>query len=234
MNLTRRKLSLALLALPAGCAYQPLAGLRTEPAAAPAQPAGLRAPATGQRWTYRKYNGYNSALLATETHEVTALEPRVRIRIRSDASPIELEELQQPWGQVQREYSWDTLLSYEQAMPLWPADLGPGSRSTHSTHYRIDNDSFRYWITQHTTVQGWERVALANGPQLALRLEKLIRLQHRDVSRTETIRRDTLWLAPETGRWVARETTGEYRIANGRGISRQREDWHRWELVSWA
>lgn len=234
MNLTRRKLSLALLSLPAGCAYQPLAGLRTEAAAAPAQPVGVRAPAPGQRWIYRKYNGYNSTLLATETHEVTALEPRVRIRIRSDADATEQEEVQQPWGQVQREYGWDTVLNYEQAMPLWPAELSPGSRSVYSTHYRIDNDSFRYWITQHTTVPGWENVMLVSGPMLALRVEKLTRLQHRDVSRTETIRRDTVWLAPGIGRWVAREVTGEYRIANSRGFSWQREDWHRWELVSWV
>ncbi len=234
MPLTRRQLSLALLALPAGCAYQPLAGLRTEAAAAPAQPFGLRPPATGQRWTYRKYNGYNSALLTTEEHEVTTLAPRVRIRIRSDATQVEQEELQQPWGLVLREQGWDTVLNYEQAMPLWPADLSPGSRSVHSTHYRIDNDSFRYWITQHTTVRGWENVTLANGPELALRIEKFIRLQHREVSRAETIRRDTVWLAPQTGRWVAREVTGEYRIATSRGISWQREDWHRWELVSWA
>ena len=234
MSPTRRKLSLALLAVPAGCAYQPLGGLRTEAAAAPAQTVGLRPPALGQRWTYRKYNGYNSALLGTEVQEVVALEPRIRIRIRSDASPAELEEQQQPWGQVLREFAWDGVLNYEQAMPLWPADPRPGSRSVHSTTYRIDNDSFRYWITQHTTVQGWERVALANGPQLALRIEKFIRLQHRDVSRTETLRRDTLWLAPEIGRWVAREITGEYRVSTGRGLSRLREDWHRWELVSWA
>lgn len=234
MNLTRRKLSLALLALPAGCAYQPLAGLRTEAAAAPAQPVGLRPPAAGQRWTYRKYNGYNSALLATETHDVTDLEPRVRVRIRSDAGATEQEELHQPWGQVLREFARDDVLNYEQAMPLWPADLGPGHRSAHSTHYRIDNDSFCYWISQHTTVAGWERVTLANGPQLALRIEKLTRLQHRDITRTETIRRDTLWLAPEIGRWVARETTGDYRLSTGRGFSWQREDWHRWELVSWA
>lgn len=234
MPLTRRQLSLALLALPAGCAYQPLPAIRSEAAATPTQSAAPRAPAPGQRWTYRKYNGYNSALLATEEHEVTALEPRVRIRIRSDASPDELEELQQPWGQVQREYSWDAMLNYEQALPLWPADLSPGGRSVHSAHYRIDNDSFRYWITQHTSVLGWENVTLTQGPQLALRIEKFIRLQHRDIARTETIRRDTLWLAPQIGRWVAREVTGEFRIANGRGISRQREDWHRWELVSWA
>lgn len=234
MNLTRRKLSLALLALPAGCAYQPLAGLRTEVAAAPAQPVGLRPPAAGQRWTYRKYNGYNSALLATETHELTDLEPRVRVRIRSDAGATEQEELHQPWGQVLREFARDDVLNYEQAMPLWPVDLRPGSRSVHSTHYRLDNDSFRYWITQHTTVTGWERVTLANGPRLALRIDKLTRLQHRDITRAETIRRDTLWLAPEIGRWVARETTGEYRVSTGRGLSWQREDWHRWELVSWA
>ncbi len=234
MNLTRRQLTLALAALPAGCAFQPLSPLRSAAAPAPVSPPALRPPALGQRWTYRKYNGFNSAQLATEVHEVVALAPRVVIRSRSDASPAILEEHQQPWGRVLRETGWDDVLNYEQAAPLWPADPSPGARSVHRTSYRIDKDSFRYWITQHTTVQGWEHVALANGTHLALRIEKFIRIQHRDLSRLETTRRDIVWLAPEIGRWVAREVTGEYLIPDDVGVFRGLEDHHRWELASWA
>jgi hypothetical protein len=234
MELSRRHFALALAALPAGCAIQPLPALRTEVAAAPAGTIALRPPALGQRWTYRHTNGYNSALLATQEHEVVALAPRVRIRIRSDAGPAEQEEQQQPWGQIWRETGWDEVLNYEQAVPLWPAEPTPGARSAQRTHYRIDDESYRYWISRHSTVQGWERVTLAGGSQLALRIDTFIRLQHRDVTRTETTRRETLWLAPEIGRWVAREVSGEYLLSTGRGTTRGREAWQRWELLSWT
>lgn len=234
MNLTRRQFALALATLPAGCAFQPLPPLRSVAAAVPASVPAVRPPALGQRWTYRKYNGYNSALIATEVDEVSALSPLVIIRRRSDANATALEEHQQPWGRVLREPGWEDVLNYEQAAPLWPADLSPGSRSAHDTHYRIDNDSFRYWITQRITVRGWEQVALDQATHLALRIEKFIRIQHRDQSRIETTRRDTLWLAPEIGRWVAREMTGEYLIPDHRGVFRGLEDHHRWELVSWT
>lgn len=231
---SRRKLVLSLLALPAGCAFQPLPALRTESAAAPAQPLSVRPPAVGQRWTYRRYNGFNSALLATEEDEVTAVEPCVIVRRRSDATAVVQEEQQQPWGQVLRDLSWDHVQTYEQALPLWPADLTVGTRSVHNTYYRIDGFSYRYWISARTLVRGWEQVELARGMQRALRIEKYIRQQHHDFSRFETIRHDTLWLAPEIGRWVAREVSGEYLVADQPGGYRGLEAHHRWELVGWT
>jgi len=230
----RRKLVLSLLALPAGCAFQPLPALRTEAATAPAQPVTVRPPAVGQRWTYRKYNGFNSALLATEVDEVTAVEPRIVIRHRSDATPVVQEEYQQPWGQVLRDLSWDHVQTYEQALPLWPADLTVGARSVYNTHYRIDGFSYRYWISVHALVRGWEQVELAQGTHRALRIEQYIRLQHHDFTRLETIRHDTLWLAPEIGRWVAREVSGEYLVPDDQGSFRGLEDHYRWELAAWS
>ena len=119
------------------------------------------------------------------------------------------------------------------ALPLWPQDLRPGARSEHNGHYFTDKDSYRYWISQHTTVQGWETVGLAGGERLALRIEHLIRLQHPDINRIETVRRDTLWLAPEKGRWIAREVSGEFRLPSGHAVSVVCEDWFRWELSDW-
>lgn len=238
MHANRRKFALTLLAaplLPAGCAFQPLPTLRTEPAPAPATLPAVRAPAVGQRWTYRKVNGYNSLLLATETDEVVAVQPRVLVRRRSDAtgSPV-AEEQQQPWGGMLRDPSWDHVQNYETPLPLWPADLSPGARSVYRGHYRIDGFSTRYWISAQTQVQGWEQVTLPGGVQRALRIEHFIRLQHHDFSRIETTRRDTLWLAPEIGRWVARETTGQYLVPSDPGAFRGDEAHHRWELVSWT
>ncbi|MDP3702394.1 MAG: hypothetical protein Q8R72_15965 [Hylemonella sp.] len=234
MKLTRRQFALGLAALPAGCAFQPLAPLRTAAAPAPAMPAALRPPATGQRWTYRKYNGFNSALLATETDEITALAPHIVIRRRSDAEAATLEEHQQPWGQVLRDLSWDYVQNYEQAVPLWPSELTPGARSVHRTRYRIEGFSYRYWITQHTTVSGWERITLPAGELLALRIEHFIRMEHRDFRRLETVRRDTLWHVPEIGRWAAREVSGEYLITGRNGGFRGQEENHRWELMEWS
>lgn len=238
MTLSRRQLLLALppaALLGPGCAsVQALPPLRTRPAPAPAGAAAMRAPAPGQRWTYRKYNGYNSALLATETDELVELQP-LRVRRRSDTpGAVPEEELHQTWGrQLRTLRTWDDALKPEPALPLWPQDLSPGTRSVHWGHYFLDQDSYRYWISQHTMVQGWETVGLAGGERLALRIEHLIRLQHRDFNRVETVRRDTLWLAPETGRWVAREITGEFLRPGGTRVSVEREDWFRWELVDW-
>ena len=71
--LTRRHAILAVLALPAGCAIQPLAPLPTQPLAAPAQAAALRPPATGQRWFYRQLNAFNSAVVAVSIMAVQVL-----------------------------------------------------------------------------------------------------------------------------------------------------------------
>lgn len=234
MRLARRKLVLSLLALPAGCAYRPLPALRSEAAPAPGGAVTVRPPAAGQRWTYRRYNGFNGALLATEVEEVVAVEPRVVIRRQSDTSPQVLEEHQQPWGQVLRDLSWDHVQNYEPALPLWPADLRVGTRSVQRAHYRIDGFSYRYWISHHTTVSGGEQVELAAGRFLALRIDQFIRLQHHDFSRLETTRRDTLWLVPELGRWAAREVSGEYLIPDDPGVFRGLEAHQRWELQAWS
>jgi hypothetical protein len=185
----------------------------------------------GQRWTYRKYNGFNSALLATEHDEVIAVEPQVRIRRRSDASDTTQEERQQPWGQVLRDVHWDLVQDYAQALPLWPADPAPGARSIHRTAYRVDGHSYRYWISVHATVRGWEEVELPGRNWQALRVDHFIRLQHHDFARLETTRRDTLWLVPEIGRWAAREVMGEYIVPDERGHFRGLEAHHRWEFV---
>ncbi len=235
--LTRRHAILAFLALPAGCAIQPLGPLPTRPITAPAFSGPVRPPALGQRWTYRQLNAFNSAVLA-EVHEtVTDAAPSTVIgREIIGGLPLP-DERHAAWGQLLRDPAWDLPLNFEAPVPLWPASLRVGASAAVHTHYRLDGGSFRYWIQVHTVVRAWERVTLATGEFDAWRVERLLRLNHPDPTRIETVRRDTLWLAPEVGRWVARETSGRYRVAGGDedwpGFNELLEDHVRWELTDW-
>jgi hypothetical protein len=233
MDPLKRKTLLSLLALPAGCTIQPLAPVRTESQASPADTPAFRPAALGQSWTYQKINTYNSQLVATEHEEVVALEPRIVLSRKTDAGVQLPAEQHNQWGQVVRDPAWDVVHNYEEPIPLWPQSLVIGSSSSLNTHYRLDNSSIRLSINVYTAVKAWEKVILPSGQFNALRLEKWIRIQHHDVSRVETVRRDTVWLVPEIGRWAAREISGQYRTTGQTGLPSQ-EPSFRWELKSWT
>jgi hypothetical protein len=47
-------------------------------------------------------------------------------------------------------------------------------------------------------------------------------------------RRDQIWFAPQIGRWVVRESFGEYLWLGMTGWSQSiKEDYLRWELIAW-
>jgi hypothetical protein len=54
------------------------------------------------------------------------------------------------------------------------------------------------------------------------------------VFRFDPLRTDTLWYAPEVGRWVMREWTGNYMSGGPQPMrSRSLEDWVQWQLSAW-
>jgi hypothetical protein len=232
MDPLRRKTLLSLLALPAGCTIQPLGPVRSQPLAGPVGTPQIRPPALGQSWTYQKFNGYNSALVATEREEIVSHDPRIVIRRKTDPGLLLAEEHQLPWGQVLREPTWDFVQNYVEAVPLWPQSLSIGSSSAVRTDYRLDNFSVPFWISVQTVVKAWEKVYLPLGEFNALRVERLIGMRHQDIARVSTTRKDHLWLVPEIGRWAVREISGEYRTSGRRGGGR--EDNFRWELTAWT
>jgi len=234
MDRFKRKTVLALLALPAGCSIQPLAPVRTQPLAEPSSTTQIRPPRIGQSWTYQKFNGYNSQLLATETEEVAALEPLIVLRRKNDAGLLLAEEHQQAWGQILRDPAWDYVQNYVDPISLWPQSLAIGSTSSIRTQYLLDDNSFRFWIDDRVLVKAWERIYLPHGEFNAIRVERFIRLQHVDHLRQQTVRRDIYWLVPEIGRWAARETTGEFLILSSMGGNWAREDNFRCELTAWT
>jgi hypothetical protein len=249
MNTTRRSALVALTALPlwpAGCALQPLADLPITPLPEPATPRVLRAPALGQSWSYKQLNRFNGEQVDTLRETVAAVAERTVVR-RTGANGVVLpDEVHAAWGWLLRDPVWDMPLNLQAGLPLWPRRLQVGAREQLQTRYLLDGGSYRYWIDLYCVAKAWERVQVPAGTFDCLRVERLIHLEHQDPTRLETERRDTLWLAPEVGRWVARETTGDYRVA-----SHHRDDWRwpwpmvsmdnwrredrwRWELLAWT
>ena len=231
-HITRRHL-LALLALPAGCSLQPLAPVNVSPARLQTPLAPVRPPAIGQSWTYKQLNFYNSHLLDTVKEEVTAVSPNITLSRRSANTGALPAEIQTRWGQVQQDPYWDMLQIYETPLPLWLDSLERGASQTTDTHYVNGASSFRYWINAQTQVIGRETVTLPIGTFQTVRIDKLIRQAHYDSGKLFLLRRDTLWFAPEIGRWVVRETDGTFR-RSGKKLDEGREDHFRWELTAWS
>jgi hypothetical protein len=234
MDPFKRKTMLALLALPAGCTIQALAPVRTQPLAEPSGNIQIRPPRIGQSWTYEKRNFYNSLLIATETEEVVALEPRIVLRRKNEAGLPLAEEQQLTWGRILRDPTWDFVQNYADAVDLWPQSLAVGAKSSINTHYTLDDNSFRFAINDNVVVKSWEKVFLTRGEFNALRIERIIQMRHVDHSRQQTVRRTVYWLVPEIGRWVAREIDGEYLIPTSMGGNWVHEDRFRWELTAWT
>lgn len=241
MNFITRRNLLALLALPAGCSLQPLAPLRVGPAQLQTPLARLRPPALGQSWTYKQLNYYNGNLLDTLKEEVSAMGsgsgpgsgPAITVQRQSANTGPLPDEIHTRWGQVKQDPSWDLLQIYETPLPLWLEPLQPGARQSIDTHYTVGTSSFRYWLQAHIQVMGRETVDLPIGSFQTIRIEKYLRQTHYDSGKLFLQRRETLWLAPEIGRWVVRETDGSFRRP-GRKMDEGREDHFRWELTAWA
>ena len=235
MTLDRRRALLAALALPAGCAFRPLAPMAGTALPAPGGPGALRAPRVGQRWTYRQLNFFNSSLVDVVQETVASVASTIDVTRQTDGGGVLADERHATWGQLLRDPAWDYPMTFETPVPLWPASLTVGAKTSLNTHYRMDGGSVRYWIQVHCVAHGWERVNVSAGTFDTLRIERLIRLDHQDPTRAQTVRRDTMWLSLEVGRWVARETSGRYVLQgeNRRWQSDSAEDHFRWELTAW-
>ena len=229
---TRRHL-LTLLALPAGCSLQPLAPLKVRPTPMQTPLPALRAPAVGQSWTYQQFNHYNGQQLDTLTETIAAISPRIELQRQSANTGPLASEIQTHWGWVMQDPSWDFLQTYETPLPLWLEPLSSGAVQNIDTHYTVGTSSFRYLIQARTQVMGRQTVDLPMGSFPTIRIEKLIRQTHYDSGKLFLLRRETLWLAPEIGRWVVRETDGSFRRP-GKKFDEGREDHFRWELTVWV
>ena len=63
---------------------------------------------------------------------------------------------------------------------------------------------------------------------------EITEFQSDDWFRMASNRREQVWFAPQIGRWVVRESFGEYLWLGMTGWAQSlKEDYLRWELISW-
>jgi hypothetical protein len=206
------------------------------PIAAPASVPAVRAPAVGQQWVYEVRNYFNGELVDVVTETVVEVGPKVRIaRHGKKLGPLP-DEIQEPWGMNLQDPNWTPPQSFIKPVPLWPEKLLPGWSGFYRTRYQVvgfpDNDF--YWGL-NMDAKAWNRVKTMAGEFDALHyVNTADYFESDDWFRMASNRRENAWFAPEVGRWVVRERFGEYLWLGMRGWSESiKEDYLRWELVSW-
>ncbi len=248
---TRRQFLLSTAALSVGCVGRGTVSAR------PAGATIVRQPSVGQTWRYAKHDRVTGMLIDTEVNRVSAVGQIIEISTQSEMGQGKLRsypswgmrrleeygtrdrpagappsEVQRPWGMIWVDPHWGDLQAYEEPIPLWPTELRPGwSSGTIITQYQIDNEDPLPWqLTMHA--HAWEPIKVPAGRFDALRYTNLIDFRFSNVSEREAAQRqETIWFAPEIGRWVARENYGSFREAVGTDVQ---ESSHRWELLSWT
>ena len=84
------------------------------------------------------------------------------------------------------------------------------------------------------TARNWERISGACREFKALRFSNMINFRSVDFSHSACQREETVWFAPEVGRWVARESAGSYYIEDSSVDTPYNESGYRWELLEWT
>jgi hypothetical protein len=127
---------------------------------------------------------------------------------------------------------WAQLQVYEKPIPLWPTQLRPGWSTTVGTNYKIpgSDDALPWQLTMHA--HKWQSITVPAGNFTALRFTNLINFRFTNISgRNAAQRKETIWFAPEIGRWVVRESSGTFRQDVAEEFN---ESSYRWELLSWT
>ena len=252
--MTRRSFVLGSVALPMGCVARP-------PAVGPTDVTHLspivRPPGVGHSWRYARHDGITGEITEVQVDRVSAVDHTVNIESWSEGAPADNEsrswgakwlrpferaqsrpsslpsEVQEPWGMIIVDPHWDLVQVYKRPIPLWPTELRPGWRSLVYTPYQTTQATDLPW-QQTIMAHSWENISVPAGQFVALRYTNLINFTHSDFSRTNAVRQETLWLAPEVGRWVARESRGTYYHADSVADQPYIESTCRWELLNWS
>jgi len=253
-RVTRRSFLLSTAAFSVGCATH-RAGVAGRDVSAPS----ARPPTLGQSWRYAKRDYYTRALIDDQIDRVAAVGRTIDIDSRNEATNAVTDnsgwgtawlrkyiprretptgplpsEIQEPWGAVLVDPHWSQVQVYETPIPLWPAQLVPGWKTFSNTKYKTPSNEKGLPWGQSMVAHDWEMISVPAGQFRALKFTNLVNFRSVDFSRTDCQRQETLWFAPEVGRWVARESTGIYYINGSSVDTPYNEPGCRWELLEWT
>ncbi len=226
--------ALAALAavLLAGCA---LPGAEEASKAHPAPPAlaqAVRPEAVGQQWVYQVRNVYNHEIVDQVTETVASVGPTIHIERMSQKFGRLADEVHSKWGLLTEDSHWERPVLFRQPLPAWPRNFETGHCETFHDEYRFAEDSGgrMFWNLTMTPV-GWESIHVPAGQFEAIHFRDHIHYLSDDWMRVDSDRDESVWLAPQIGRWVQRRSRGSYYYPDrGGGMV---DDYRQWELVSW-
>ena len=232
MNLSRRTFITSAALVPVACGV-PLSYEKGIPVAAPKPTPNIRPPQIGQEWTYIKKDVFNGKTLGIITERISKIDSSIVIDRSSADGGILPSELQTSWGMVATDTQWPRLLNFSPSLPLWPLELSTGWSKQFNTKYSIAGypEGKLSW-QEFMSTQGWEQITVPAGQFIALRFQTLINFESEDDNKVNCIRKETVWFAPQIGRWVARETSGSYQIQGQIGAVIN-EGSYQWQLVSY-
>ena len=252
-EISRRVFLLSSIALPLGCTLAPsLVGGVPAPGQNPAP--SVRGPKTGQWWRYAKRDALTGKLVETQVARVTEVGDTITIERQREAGEErhrswgtkwllgdgstrgdELQaEVQQPWGMILVDPHWDLLQVYQTPIPLWPTELRAGWSSLINTRFKTPLSGNENAWQQTMRAHAWENIRVPAGEFLALRYTNRINFTHADFSRMDSVREETLWFAPDAGRWVSRRTSGTYYIQDSSIDTPFDEGSYHWDLLAWG
>ncbi|MGA2843637.1 MAG: hypothetical protein ABSG18_26655 [Steroidobacteraceae bacterium] len=250
-TITRRFFLLSTAALPIGCTIS-----RRQPELTAPSPT-VRQPVVGQSWRYAKHDLFTGALVDIQDEQIASVDRAVEINSRTEsekdehaARPGSLNwirkyfdhprtggplpsEVQDPWGMVLVDPHWSQVQVYETPIPLWPTQLQPGWQTHIKSKYKTSDEAGLPWA-QTMKAEAWESITVPAGQFKALRYINDINFTSSDLSRANSVRRETIWFAPEIGRWVARESRGTYYFDESVADDQYNESSYRWELLGFT
>jgi hypothetical protein len=140
-------------------------------------------------------------------------------------------EIQEPWGMVLVDPHWSEVQVYETPIPLWPAELAPGWETRIKARYKVSEAGDELRWDQIMKAEEWETITVPAGQYRCLRYSNAINYQSSDPGRGDSARRETIWFAPELGRWAVRESRGSYYLSQSVSDDVHEENAYRWELL---
>ena len=232
MNLSRRTFITSAALAPVACGV-PLSYERGTPVAQPNPLPAVRAPQVGQEWTYIKRDVFNGKILGVITERVANVASTIVVERRDQDGSQLPSEIQGPWGIVQLDTSWPRLMSFKPPIPLWPQELTSTWNKRLNTKYSLGGYSENaYSWQEYMSAHGWEEITVPAGTFLTLRYQNLINYDSEDDNKVNCIRKETIWFAPSIGRWVARESSGSYRVQGQIGAEIL-EGSYQWQLTAY-
>jgi hypothetical protein len=231
MNLSRRTFIASAALMPVACGI-PLSYEKGVSVPAPSPLPTVRPPQVGQEWSYIKKDVFNGKTLGIITERVANIGSSITIARTEDGNMLP-NEVQSSWGYVSVDPQWPKVMHFSPALPLWPLELSSSWSKQFNTKYTIAGypDGRLNW-QEYMSAQGWEKITVPAGEFVTLRFSNLINYESEDANKIACMHKETIWFAPQIGRWVARETSGSYEIQADGGATIS-EGSFQWQLTSY-